>query len=108
MKCYFADVVVGVYIPSSAPVEMECEEILDEWDNLSRTRGSFFGIVPSDLPAIQFYWDDESSVCVDIPFPEQGGSLTKQSTFEECVEIIRAVLEGGDPRKVSGLTFVSW
>lgn len=108
MKCYLNDAALGFSIPSSEPVEMECAEVLDEWDNLSRARSSFLGLAPPGFPAIQFYWDDDSSVCVDIPFPEQAGSLTKQATFEECAAIIEAILRGEDPREVPGLQFAPW
>jgi hypothetical protein len=107
MKCFLFDT-AGRTIESSEAIEMDCSEILAEWDNLTREVGSFLGILNPPHPAVQFMWDDSNTVSIDVPQPEMGGSSMKESNFRECREVISRICNGADPLDIEGLQFVSW
>jgi hypothetical protein len=108
MKCFLFDAALGRNISSTEPIEMNCDQVLSEWDGLSRASGTFLGIVNLPGQVLQFMWEESEMVLIDVPLLEKGGSLTKESSFEECRELITRIYKGENPLSLSDLRFVSW
>jgi hypothetical protein len=108
MKCFLFDALLGRSIESADAVEMDCSEAMSEWDSLSNVPGSFFGLSCPSYPTIQFMWEESDHVTIDLPLPEKGGSLTKQSGYDECRKIIEGIYDGDNPMTIAGLHFVPW
>lgn len=108
MRCFFFDALLGTSIASSDAIEVNCPEALHHLNALSHEPGSFFGVVRSTSPVVQFFWDEADQVSIDIPLPDKGGSMTKPSNLEECQQIVSRMFSGADPTKLAGLNFVSW
>lgn len=108
VRCFLFDSGLGRNITPSDAVEMSCAEILAEWDSLSCEPGSFLGLCCQDWPVLQFMWEEDGQVIIDVPLPKMGGSLTKKSEAEEPRTIIVDVFSGKNPQAIPGLRFVSW
>lgn len=108
MRVFLFDAVMGRTIPASEAIEMECSEILLEWDGLSNAPGTFLGVVNSPSPAIQFMWEQSDRILIDIPLPEKGGSLWKHLNPVECRLLITRICDGEDPLSIEGLRFAYW
>ena len=107
VSCFFFDAVSGERVDSDDPIEMDFEEAIKQWAELSREPGSFFGMLCEAMPTVQFLWDDDG-ITIDIPLPEKRGSLSKVAEVGECRSIIESVFAGSDPTKMGGLHFISW
>ena len=108
MKYFYFDAASRSGIQAESAVEGDAEEITATWDTLPRVPGSFFGIYSSTGAVVQFRWNDLNSITIDLPFPSRGGSMAKQSSFEECNAVIANVCTGSDPEGIPGLDFVKW
>lgn len=108
MKYFYFDAASRSGIQSAEAMEGQAEDIFATWNSLSRQAGSFLGIHCSTGVAVQFMWDDSELITIDVPSPERGGSMMKQSSFEECCVLIAHVCSGGDPERIQGLEFVKW
>ncbi|MBI1248244.1 hypothetical protein GC197_10460 [bacterium] len=108
MKYFYNDEAKETWIDGDDAEEVSLDKALEVWNSLTKTEGSFFGIVGPDELTLQFYWEDSETVSMDIPDPEKGGSLAKASTFEECTAAIKDTFAGQDPRQIEGLEFITW
>jgi hypothetical protein len=108
MRYFYCDTRTGSHIESSAAVNGSHADILLAWQSLSQSRGSFFGIFCESGQVLQFRWDSDRDVIIDIPTPEMHGSFTKLSSFQECTCCLMDCLSGSDPRFIPGLDFFQW
>lgn len=108
MKYYYYDVVDKRCVDALAPLEVNNEDVLLIWDSLSRQDGSFLGICCTDDICVQFMWEFSGMITIDLPYPDKGGSMTKLASYDESTNVIKDVLAGGDPEKLSGLRFMKW
>ena len=60
-------------IPAEEPITRTLEETLDEFDRLSDTEGNFLGICLPGGGVVQFIYDDEEGLTIDVPQPETAG-----------------------------------
>ena len=107
MKVFFNDIETDKEIHSSEPIELNLEEAINELFELSESDGSFIGFYAIDNSIIQFMWESDS-ILIDIPVPEQQGSLQKNVEFNECIEMIKQIYSGTKPSDIEGLTFSDW
>lgn len=108
VKYFYYDKAKDIGIAGDDAEEVDLDRALQVWDSLTRTGGSYFGIVcPNDL-TLQLIWEDDQCVWVEIPFPKIGGSLYKPSTYEECTQAIEDTFAGKDPERIEGLQFEDW
>ncbi len=109
MKIYYYDVVLKEGVDSNDPAETsDIDDVLLTWNSISRESGSFFGIVIGEEDVVQFYWDNPEMVAIDLPDVSRRGSMTKESTFEECSKIVKRICADGSPGEIPGLEFVEW
>lgn len=83
--------------------ELNLQEALKEFYELSDGDGSFFGI-KTETKTTQFAWVADDKWLVDIPYDmEKRICLQKYADYDECVEIIKSVFSGIAPDKLIGL-----
>ncbi len=83
--------------------ELNLEEALTEFYELSDEEGSFFGI-KTEKKTIQFAYVDEDKWLIDIPYDMKNFiCLQKYSTYEECTKIINSIFNGKQPEEIKGL-----
>ena len=95
-------------IPAEEPITRTLEETLDEFDRLSDTEGNFLGICLPGGGVVQFIYDDEEGLTIDVPQPERRGSLTRSASFDECRRIIEGLGRDSSPTAIPGLFFTPW
>lgn len=76
--------------------------------NLSMLDGSFLGFDPPNNKTVQFIYDDEVGLLVDILNIKPGGSYTKEVTMDEAIQILEIVYFGRNFSKIEGLVFESF
>lgn len=85
------------------------ETALQHLTELSPIESSHIGFdVGEDDGSIQFVYQEDGNLLVDLPDPERGGSLQKTVNFEECEKIIRSLYNGTLPENIPGLKFIEW
>ncbi len=85
--------------------ELDINEALTEFYELSDEKGSFFGI-KTKKGVIQFAWEDEDNWLVDLPNPPSFLNPQRYASYDECVEIIKSIFKGILPENVDGLVKV--
>jgi hypothetical protein len=107
-KMFLSDYDDDRHIPSQSPVTRTLQEAMDEFENLSDSEGCFFGLIDESGNIVQFMWNADHSLTVDIPRPAQGGSLKKQASFDECLALLASFGNGIHVNRIPGLTFEAW
>ncbi|MCC9606575.1 hypothetical protein LOC68_17170 [Blastopirellula sp. JC732] len=108
MKYFYFDEGKEKGIDGNTPKEATQAEVLAAWDAMSGQALSFLGIVNDGGVTLQFMWEEDGSMVIDVPVPERGGSWTKTTDVAECKEVIAAFYDGVDPTKIAGLVFEEW
>jgi hypothetical protein len=85
--------------------EGDLDEAINEFYELSDVKGSFFGLVNETGKVVQFAWMDDDKWTIDIPLPEQGGSLSRYGDYELCQQVIIDYFNGISPELLAGLKF---
>lgn len=81
---------------------------MQAFDALPAVQNSFLGFNLKDDLSIQFVYQEDGSILVDVPDPEQGGSLQKTVNTEGCKQIIERLYSGKNAESIAGLQFVEW
>lgn len=108
MKIFFSDYEIGEHIDGEEAIIVSHEDILSKFDEISDLEENFFGIIDNSNITIQFYWEEDGSISIDIPIPQKKGSLTKKSNHEECRKIIENIDRKIDISAINGLHFQKW
>lgn len=87
-KVFVSDPKRNYDILSNNPMNLTKKMALEEFDNISGCAKCFIGFIDDHSGTIQFYWEADGSVTIDVPIPEQKGSLMKSSTAKECRDFI--------------------
>ena len=106
LKLFLWDVETDEEIPGDAPLEASCGAALKRLRDLSAVDGSFIGFELPSKEIVQFMWDDEETLHVDIP--AKNGSYGKDVSQEEAERIITGLFNGLNPVHIEGLTFESY
>ena len=87
--------------------ELNLEQAITEFYELSDIKGSFFGI--KNVPkTIQFAWEEEDKWLVDVLYDMKNFiCLQKYASFDECVEIIKSLFDGQASDKIEGFVKVN-
>lgn len=100
MKVYLYDVESDYELQDE---ELNLEQAITEFYELSDLEGSFFGINTTKEP-LQFAWENDDKWLVDIPADiEKMLCLQKYASYEECIEIIKSIFSGTNPKDIDGL-----
>lgn len=87
----------------------DLETALQHLTELSPVEGSYIGFdIGDDDGNIQFVYQENGNLLVDVPDEERGGSLQKTADFDECEKIIRSLYKDTLPENIPGLKFVEW
>ncbi|PQO44001.1 hypothetical protein [Blastopirellula marina] len=108
MKYFYFDEGKKKGIDGSTPQPATEAEVLAAWDAMSGQPLSFLGIVNEAGVTLQFMWEEDGSMVVDVPVPERSGSWTKTSDEADCKRIIADFYAGSDPTQIDDLTFEEW
>lgn len=108
MKYFYFDEAKKKGIDGGSPRPATESEVLAAWDAMSGQPLSFLGIVNDADVTLQFMWEEDGSMVVDVPAPERSGSWTKTGDADECKRIIASFYAGADPTQIDGLTFEEW
>lgn len=92
---------------SQAKVE-EVEVAINRLNSLSKHEDSFLGVVLTDDSVIQFGYDNNGKLNLDIPDTEKEGSYKKQLPLQEAINLIDSIYQGKDPKNTDNLIFDSW
>lgn len=95
-------------IPAADPLVVSIEQALDEFDRLSDTADNYIGFVRGDGEVLQFAWNDEGTLDIDIPVPFRDGSFNLRGPFEECRALIEPFAQGLPRKQIVGLRFDRW
>lgn len=108
MKYFYFDEEKQKGIDSGSSKAATLQEVLAAWDAMSGQALSFLGVSSHVDVTVQFMWEEDGSMVIDIPIPERGGSWTKSGDVAECKQIITDFYGGADPKQIEGLTFEEW
>jgi hypothetical protein len=95
-------------IDQESPIECGLDETMDYMEKLPDTDGNFLGLVLPDSCVVQFMHNEDQSICLDIPAEKKGGAYRKEIDMDECIQIIKDIYEGKDPKAIKGLIFDSF
>ncbi|UUO06865.1 hypothetical protein M4951_00795 [Blastopirellula sp. J2-11] len=108
MKYFYFDEGKQKGIDGGSPKEATLPEVLTAWEAMSGEPLSFLGIVSEAGVTVQFLWEEDESMVIDIPVPDKSGSWTKSCDAAECQQVIAGFYAGADPTQIDGLTFEEW
>jgi hypothetical protein len=110
VQVFLSDYEFGRHILSSIPVEMTFDQVRDELEHMSGTKGCFIGLIFESREVAQFIWNDDEneSITLDVPIPNRCGSLEKEITFQDLGQIIDSLEQGIRPSHLLGLRFKHW
>ncbi|MFT5823503.1 MAG: hypothetical protein ACI8ZM_004765 [Crocinitomix sp.] len=88
--------------------EANLKQATDLMKELSNSDASFLGVVTPSKKTVQFIYQEDRSLRLDIPDMENDGSYTKVVAMDECLQIIKDAFHEKDAMKIKGLKFESW
>ena len=88
MKIYYCDYGERKNIPFSKALEMDLENAVISFTEVSGYKENFWGINITDEQCIQFVYLASDRWLVDIPVNEKGGTFTRQCSVNECIAMI--------------------
>ena len=95
-------------IPAAGPITVSIEQALDDFDRLSDTADNYIGFIRDDGEVLQFAWNGDSSLDIDVPVPARDGSFSRRSAFDECRALIEPFARGARISAIEGLRFDRW
>ena len=104
-KMFLYDISTEEEIEGDKAIAVGKEEAVAKLRALSRMDGSYIGFDFDGFPTIQFMWDAEGLLGLDIPVMDKGGSFTKNVTRDEAVKIVEATFLGKKPTSIDGIVF---
>jgi hypothetical protein len=95
-------------VPSDRSALMSLDAATAELDGLSPIDGNFIGFVRDDGEILQFAWNSDGTMDVDVPMPARAGSLSRRASFEECRAILGPFAHGLRASSIPGMRFDKW
>ena len=109
MKIFFSDYDVDIHVSADEPREVKLNEALAEFESLPEIEGCFFGVIDEQDRVIQFIYNADGRLDVDIPLEERQGSLCKKGvSVDECRKLVIDCEKGVRIDAISGLEFQPW
>ena len=109
-RYFFHNPVKGFDVPSSEPVLLEQEQVVDwVYDSIGDEPGSFFGVISPDDTTLQFYLlDYDDRVQMEIPDPGKQGSYATVVDFDKALDVISKLPDRFSIADFEDLEFESW
>lgn len=109
MKLFFSDYTADRHVSADEALDVAFTKVLEEFESLTDEDGCFLGIMDDKEQVLQFIYNNDGTLSIDIPVPEKEGSFHRGSaSFEECREILIASKHGVRIEAISGLAFQHW
>ncbi len=108
LKVFFADYCEGKILPSESARVASKAEILRMAGCVLHTPSNFLGITDENGATIQFIVNEDTTIAVDVPDLNAGGSHVKMVTLDECLQIVRDLDESVEIGTIPGLKFEAW
>ncbi len=107
-RVFYRDYVNDVAISSAAPESLLAERIAPLAETVLQHADNFLGVVDTNELVMQLYLDDdESSVFVELLYPEGKGMLRRNMPWEQAVALLRALPEEFDESLLPGAQYIS-
>ena len=107
-RVFYRDYVNDVAISSARPESLSAERIAPLAETVLQHADNLLGVVDANELVIQLYLDDdESSVFVELLYPEGGGVLRRNMPWEEAVALLARLPEEFDESLLPGAQYIS-
>lgn len=107
-RVFYRDYTNDIAISSLQPESLPAERVAHMAETVLRHADNFFGVVDSDDTVLQFYPDDgESSVIVELLYPESRGVLRRSMSRERAFSLLADLPDPFDERLLPGAQFIS-
>lgn len=87
------------------PMKTEIESFIHSMQCVLNSPGNFIGPIDLRGETLQFYYNDDSTITLDIPKPSRGGSFSINLTLGRCVQMVRGLGDGLFEEQITGLKF---
>lgn len=109
IKIFYTDYITDESISFEEAVKMDINEVKTLFQQIEPEEDNFLGLSIKKGLTLQFMCLNEHTWLVDIPDQHKSGSYTKESTFQDCVELIESVYtKGVDWEIPASLEFTPW
>ncbi len=107
-RVFYRDYVNDVSISSARPESLAAERIAPLAETVLQHADNFIGVVDANELVLQLYLDDdESSVFLELLYPEGQGMLRLNLPWEQAVAVLRDLPEAFDEGLLPGAQFIS-
>jgi len=97
------------HVASDSLVEMSEADIYSELLGGLKLDGDFIGLVDGEGATLQVMFEQApDQYWVELPDPEMGGSHGRYFSFDEIVDLFKALPKHFDTSAITGLEFQSW
>ena len=103
LKLFLWDVETDEEISGDTPLEASPKLAIEKLQALSKEDGSFIGFELDNGSIVQFMWDDEEILNLDIPSPN--GGYEKVVSLSEAENIVERLFTGLNPKAIEGIKF---
>lgn len=107
-RVFYRDYVNDVSISSAQPESLLADRIASLAETVLQHADNFLGVVDANEMVIQLYLDDdESSVFVELLYPENKGMLRLNMPWDEAVSLLADLPQEFDESLLPGAQFIS-
>jgi hypothetical protein len=107
-RVFYRDYVNDVVVSSAQPESLLAERIAPLAESVLQHADNFIGVIDSNELVLQFYLDDdESSVFVELLYPEDKGMLRLNMPWDQAVALLTGLPEAFDESLLPGAQFIS-
>ncbi len=107
-RVFFSDYCEDKHLPAEKAEASDVESILHSMACVLCVPNNFLGFKDSAGRTIQFVVNDDQSILVDVPMPDEGGSYSMTTDLDACFALVRELDGNIDPKKHSKLQYGSW
>jgi hypothetical protein len=84
------------------------DEILHTMESVLQVPRNFVGVIDENDGTLQFMVNNDKTIRVDLPFPEDRGSYVKTCDLSECLDLVRSIRDRIKKEEIHGLKFQQW
>lgn len=108
MKFFCHNPTTDLCIDSRQPIEGDCDLIVSVWDQMIGDDQTFFGVENPEGQILQFHWETNGGVSIDIPQAHLRGSRSKTASQAECRAFLEHFVQTGELPSTYGFAFNPW
>lgn len=108
LRVFYRDYPNEIAISSLQPEPLAAERVSPMARTVLQHADNFFGVVDSEEAILQLYLDDdESSVMVELLYPESQGMLRRRMSLEEALSLLSDLPDPFEESLLPGAQFVN-